>query len=91
MKRIHVNQMVIRHNKKYDNKLPAIRIEDTDTKEVIYCREVTFLGSSTMVYHPDKPLSCGAKLWIETHFDVLPIDPVKYSTIAAQMREVMGD
>jgi hypothetical protein len=28
--------------------------------------EVEILGSSKLVYRPDKPLSCGAKVWIET-------------------------
>ena len=29
------------------------------------------LRPSVMVYRPEKPLSCGAFVWIETHGDVL--------------------
>jgi len=89
VKRIHVNQNVIRHNKKYGNKLPPIRIEDTDTKEVVYCHDVKMLGVSNLVYKPDEPLPCGAKLWIETYFEVAALGICKYSDIAKQMEETM--
>ena len=29
--------------------------------------KVLIKGESTVVYSPDKPLSCGAKAWIETN------------------------
>ena len=32
--------------------------------------EVHIDGPSKMIYSPDKPLKCGAKLWIETEADV---------------------
>jgi hypothetical protein len=28
-------------------------------------------GSSRVIYSPDKPLSCGAKVWIETDSEVI--------------------
>jgi hypothetical protein len=31
---------------------------------------VAIHGSSKVVYSPDKPLSCGARVWIETQADV---------------------
>jgi len=31
-----------------------------------YGHTVTIHGPSQVVYSPDKPLSCGAKVWIET-------------------------
>ena len=86
MKRIHVNQLVIRHNKKYGNKLPAIRIEDIDTGEIIYCKRVK-MGPSTMIYRPEDPLPCGAKLWIECE-ETIAVQPVKYSKIKKQMEEL---
>jgi len=88
MKRIHVNQQVIRHNKKYGNKLPPIRIEDTETKEVIYCMAIDMVGPCSLVYQPDNPLSCGAKLWIETEGYTIPRMPVAYADIAKQMKEI---
>jgi hypothetical protein len=29
------------------------------------------MGPSEVIYSPDKPLSCGAKVWVETHSEVL--------------------
>jgi hypothetical protein len=31
---------------------------------------VTINGPSRVVYRPDTPLSCGARLWVETEADV---------------------
>lgn len=90
MKRIHVNQNVIRHNKAYGNKLPAIRVEHG--LRTVYCMEVRIKGESTLVYRPDSPLPCGAKLWIETEADVEYIDPVSYKDIkklADERRELI--
>lgn len=87
MKRIHVNQNVIRHNNKYDNKLPAIRIEENG-KKAIYCQEVVIPGGSQLVYRPDAPLSCGAKLWLETESELLIIGGIDYATIRKQMEEI---
>lgn len=36
-----------------------------------YAHEVEVLGPSRLVYSPDKPLSCGARVWIETFADML--------------------
>lgn len=36
--------------------------------------EVNIKGPSSMVYRPDKPRPCGAKLWIETESEVELID-----------------
>ena len=35
-----------------------------------YAHEIEILGPSKIVYSPDKPLSCGARVWIETDADV---------------------
>jgi hypothetical protein len=34
------------------------------------CNRVTIHGPSTVVYSPDKPLSCGAKVWVETDAEI---------------------
>lgn len=86
LKRIHVNQFVIRHNKKYDNKLPACRVQEGSKSR--YCMEVLIMGASHMIYSPDKPLPCGAKLWIETYADVVLLGERPYSEIAEQMKEI---
>ena len=36
-----------------------------------YAHEVVIKGDSKVVYSPDKPLSCGAKVWIETEGEVI--------------------
>jgi len=66
--RIHVNQHNIRANSKGAD-LPVLTVKTY--KENIKCNRVTISGPSTVVYSPDKPLSCGAKVWIETESDVV--------------------
>ena len=36
--------------------------------------EVEIKGPSKVVYSPDKPLSCGAKVWIETQAEVVVLE-----------------
>jgi len=59
-----VNQHKIKSNNKYGQNEPVITVKTS--KENIYGSTVTIDGASTVVYSPDKPLSCGAKVWIET-------------------------
>ena len=68
IKRIHVNQHKIRANKKHNLKDPVLTIKTSKTNT--YCHEVRIKGPSSVVYKPDKPLSCGAKVWIETESDI---------------------
>lgn len=65
---IHVNQHNIRHNAKNDDKRPVLTVKTY--KDNVYADEVTIKGDSRIVYSPDKPLSCGAKVWIEAHGEV---------------------
>lgn len=62
--RIHINQHVIRANKKNGTNDPVITIKHGKTNT--YCHSVEILGPSKVVYSPCKPLSCGARVWIET-------------------------
>ena len=39
-------------------------------KDNTYGHEVYVDGPCKIVYSPDKPLSCGAKVWIETQDEV---------------------
>jgi|TARA_B100000315_G_C14282534_1_gene453672 hypothetical protein len=64
MKRIHVNMHKVRANKKHGTNEPVLTIKEGRTNT--YCHEVDILGPSKLVYRPDKPLSCGARVWIET-------------------------
>ena len=65
---IHVNQHVIRSNGKRGENKPALTVKRS--RQNIKCHEVSIPGPSTVVYSPDKPLSCGAKCWVETYSEV---------------------
>ncbi len=58
----------IRANKKHGTKEPVITVKTSKTNT--YGHEVEILGESKVVYSPDKPLSCGARVWIETNAEV---------------------
>ena len=63
-KRIHINQHKIRGNKKHNTNEPVITVKTYKSND--YGHEVHIHGLSTVVYSPNKPLSCGARVWIET-------------------------
>jgi hypothetical protein len=68
---IHVNQHVIKANKKNNTDNPALTVKTY--KDNIYAHEVDIKGDSKVIYSPDNPLSCGAKVWIETYNEVIII------------------
>ncbi len=72
IKRIHVNQHKIKSNKKYNRKDPVLTVKTSKTNT--YGHEVVIYGPSKVVYRPDKPLSCGARVWIETESEVSVIN-----------------
>jgi hypothetical protein len=68
---IHINQHNIRHNSKCiaEDRKPVVTSKTY--KENTYCNELEIVDDdgdvvATLIYSPDKPLSCGAKVWIET-------------------------
>ena len=63
-KRIHVNMHKIRFNQKHGTRNPVITVKTSHSNR--YAHSVDILGPSTVMYRPDKPLSCGARVWIET-------------------------
>ena len=67
-KRIHVNQHKIRSNKKHNLNEPVITVKTSKSND--YGHEVEILGPSKVIYSPEKPLSWGARGWIETEADV---------------------
>ncbi len=68
---VHVNQHVVRKNSKSGAREPVLTVKTY--KSNTYAHEVEIKGPSRVVYSPDKPLSCGAKVWIETESEVVPI------------------
>tara|TARA_R100000152_G_C6660411_1_gene99455 strand:+ start:325 stop:621 length:297 start_codon:yes stop_codon:yes gene_type:complete len=67
-KYIHINQHIIRRNKSNGYNEPVITVKTYKSND--YGHEVTVNGPCKIVYSPDKPLSCGARVWIETEADV---------------------
>lgn len=63
MVRIHVNQHVIRRNKMHGEYEPPLRVIRKGRSEPAY--QVEIVGPARVVYSPDKPLKCGARVWIE--------------------------
>ncbi len=72
--RIHVNQHIIKKNKKLNTTQPVIKIQGG--KDTGYCHYVEIMGKSRVVYQPDKALSCGARVWIEVDPEVRIIPKV---------------
>ena len=70
-KYIHVNQHVIRANKKNNENNPVITIKES--KKNTYCHEVEILGKSKVSYSGNEKtaLSCGARVVIETKADLI--------------------
>lgn len=66
--RIHVNQHVIKANAKSGERNPVFTIKQGGKNT--YATRVKVVGEMELVYSPDKPLSCGAKVWIETRGDI---------------------
>jgi hypothetical protein len=69
IKRIHVNQGVIKHNKKHQAQLPVVTVQWRNSSYV--ARQISIRGESQVIYSPDKPLSCGAHVWVETTAEVV--------------------
>ena len=44
------------------------------SKSNTYAHQVAIKGESKVIYSPDKPLSCGAKVWIETMSEVIIVE-----------------
>ena len=67
-KRIHVNQHAIKRNRKNGTTDPVITVKTYKSND--YCHDVNIHGPSRVIYSPNKPLSCGAHVWIETDAEV---------------------
>lgn len=70
---IHVNQHVIRRNLKTGERKPVLTCKTYKSND--YAHEAEILDKegnpvATIIYSPDKPLGCGARVWIETQNDI---------------------
>jgi hypothetical protein len=64
LKRIHVRRDNITANRKHGANKPVISVKFGDENHCGSACDIT--GPSRVVYRPEKPLKCGAVLWIET-------------------------
>ena len=69
-RRIHVNLHNIKFNRRnsaFDKPVLSVKSYKGNVK----CFNVEIDGPSKVIYSPDKPLSCGAVVWIETEAGVI--------------------
>ncbi|MCT7962265.1 helix-turn-helix domain-containing protein [Laspinema sp. D1] len=66
---IHVNRTRISQNYKHGENLPVLSVKRGSSNQYGY--EVEVSGPCRVVYRPDQPKDCGAKVWIETLSPVL--------------------
>ena len=72
IKRIHVNQHRIKSNKKHNKNDPVITVKTS--KSNTYGHEVIIHGMAKVIYSPNKPLSCGARVWIELETENVDVE-----------------
>lgn len=65
---IHVDQATIRRNRKLCTNDPPVIVRTYKGSKRV--REVQILGPAIVKHSPHKPLSCGARVWIETESEV---------------------
>jgi hypothetical protein len=72
LKRIHVNQHIIRANQRDGDKAAPISVKTYMSN--VRGHRACIDGPSQLVYSPERPLSCGARLWVETEARVVVYD-----------------
>tara|TARA_R110000824_G_scaffold54463_9_gene150285 strand:- start:1296 stop:1562 length:267 start_codon:yes stop_codon:yes gene_type:complete len=70
---IHVNQHIIKQNTKTGERNAVLTCKTYKSND--YCHEAIICDDNgdevaKIIYSPDKPLSCGARVWIETQNEV---------------------
>lgn len=68
IKRIHVNQHLIRASIRDKIDAPSVTVQWKGKSYV--GRDVVIKGESTVKQRMNKPLSCGARIWVETRAEV---------------------
>jgi len=68
IKRVHVDKRIMASNLKHGRNDPPITIQTSLGPKKF--KSVEILGPSKVIYSPNKPLSCGARLWVETREEI---------------------
>lgn len=76
---IHVNQHKIKRNTKLGTSDPVVTFKRKHVGKATYCHEAVIVDDegnevARVVYRPHKPLSCGARCWVETKLRVIPLE-----------------
>jgi len=58
----------IRANKRDGGNRPPVTVKTYNSNR--YAQEVIIKGPAKVIHRPNKPLSCGARVWIETDAEV---------------------
>ena len=64
---IHVNQHKIKSNTKHGTDEPCLTVKTHKSNDYGH---TAIIKVARVVYRPHKPLSCGARCWIETQLNV---------------------
>lgn len=72
IKKLHVDQRIIKHNTKTGEELPPLTIQTSSgpLKASTIGIYVDNVCVAEIKYRPQQPLSCGARLWVETEEEV---------------------
>jgi hypothetical protein len=68
LKRIHVNQHIIRRNRRESASEPPLTVKVN--RQNLRADRVVIDGPAEIVYSPARPLPCGATVWVETRAPV---------------------
>ncbi|MEB3831530.1 helix-turn-helix domain-containing protein [Phormidium sp. CCY1219] len=85
---IHINRHNIAYNKKHQTTEKPVVSVKRGSRNLAKGSEVEIHGPSRLVYQPNKPLDCGATVWIET-FAELTVYDVEGMPIALDPRWVL--
>ncbi len=76
---LHINQHHIRHNRKCepDERKPVITCKTYKENQYLNSLDLVSHESGevigSIIYSPDKPLSCGATVWVEVNTDIVQV------------------
>jgi hypothetical protein len=71
---IHVNQHKIKANRKTGSNDPVLTVKTYKSNTYghsVSIRDANGVEVAKVIYSPDKPLSCGARVWIEAMHEVV--------------------
>ena len=85
--RVYINRHVVAANLKSGEHRPPITILHSKGRRT-YALGVELIGTARVIYLPDKPLSCGARVWIECD-DAVAVEPCRLNGTSWQVPTVL--